>query len=249
MADSGWYPDPSTPGSERYWDGAAWTAQTRPSGQAAAPVPPPQPYASPQPYGAAQPYGSAQPYGAAQPYVAPPAAYAPYGTAGVPRNADIGPRLLAYLIDAGITLAALIVAVVPGFLVSLLIGVSDAFGFLAFGLIILGYLAALGFSIWNLVVRQGRTGQTIGKKKMNLMLVGEQTGVPLGIGGAVIRWLLPGALGAISCSIVSTLDLLWPLWDANNQRLIDKWMHYAVVPVPPGAAAGGASGAATGGWS
>ncbi|MBT2389312.1 DUF2510 domain-containing protein [Streptomyces sp. ISL-1] len=34
---AGWYPDPNVPGSERWWDGAAWSAHTRPV-QAHAPV-------------------------------------------------------------------------------------------------------------------------------------------------------------------------------------------------------------------
>lgn len=34
---AGWYPDPNVPGGERWWDGAAWTAHTRPV-QAQAPV-------------------------------------------------------------------------------------------------------------------------------------------------------------------------------------------------------------------
>ncbi|MEZ5235462.1 MAG: RDD family protein [Acidimicrobiales bacterium] len=199
---------------------------------------PPSPYAAP-----AQPYAApAQPYGApAQPYGAPAQGYGAdrrwlrglRHCARTPQRRH-RPRLLAYLIDTAVTFVALIAAVLPGFLVSLLISVSDVFGFLAVGLLIIGYAAALGFSIWNLVVRQGKTGQTIGKQKMNIMLVGERTGVPIGIGGAVLRWLLPSGLGAITCGIVSTLDLLWPLWDANNQRLVDKWMHWSVVPVPPG---------------
>ena len=229
MADSGWYPGPSTPGYERYWDGQTWTEQIRLPGQPA--TPPPPAYGAPA---AAPVYSAPAPAYGAPAYGAPTGGYTPYGaTTGVPRNAEIGPRLLAYLIDVGVTFGVLLAAVIPGFLVSLLIEVSDVFGYLAVLLLVVGYVGALGFSLHNLVVRQGRTGQTIGKKRMNIQLVGESTGVPLGIGGAVIRWLLPAALGAITCGIVSTLDLLWPLWDANNQRLVDKWMHYSVVAGSP----------------
>ncbi|MGW1182223.1 DUF2510 domain-containing protein [Streptomyces drozdowiczii] len=48
----GWYPDTAAPGTERWWDGTAWTAHTR--APAAAPVPAPAPppqYAAPQPGG------------------------------------------------------------------------------------------------------------------------------------------------------------------------------------------------------
>ncbi|MEE1740798.1 DUF2510 domain-containing protein [Streptomyces sp. BE147] len=40
----GWYPDAGAPGTERWWDGTAWTAHTRPL--AAAPPGPQQPYAA-----------------------------------------------------------------------------------------------------------------------------------------------------------------------------------------------------------
>ena len=33
---AGWYPDVNVPGTDRYWDGAAWTAHTRQTGQLAA---------------------------------------------------------------------------------------------------------------------------------------------------------------------------------------------------------------------
>lgn len=39
---AGWFPDPNTPGTERWWDGTVWTAHTRPV-QAQVPVPPPVP--------------------------------------------------------------------------------------------------------------------------------------------------------------------------------------------------------------
>ena len=64
MADAGWYPDPSDPTAQRYWDGSAWTEHKAPApgGQPAY-----QPaYATPAAYG--QPaYGYVQPaYGYVQ---------------------------------------------------------------------------------------------------------------------------------------------------------------------------------------
>ena len=41
MADPGWYPDTTMPGTQRYWDGAAWTTHTAPLPSAAPVVPPP----------------------------------------------------------------------------------------------------------------------------------------------------------------------------------------------------------------
>jgi uncharacterized protein (AIM24 family) len=41
---AGWYPDPAGgPNTQRYWDGAAWTAQTRPTDAQPPPPPPPAP--------------------------------------------------------------------------------------------------------------------------------------------------------------------------------------------------------------
>lgn len=46
----GWYPDPTAPGTERYWDGTAWTDHSRPV-TVAPPAPPPTPYSAPAPVG------------------------------------------------------------------------------------------------------------------------------------------------------------------------------------------------------
>jgi Protein of unknown function (DUF2510) len=78
---AGWYPHPTAPGWEAYWDGSAWGAETRPA-QAAAP-------AAPEPVAAQEP-ASAQP--AEQPYVAEQPAEQQYTqqepAAGEPAQAD-----------------------------------------------------------------------------------------------------------------------------------------------------------------
>lgn len=66
---AGWYPDPQTPGQQRYWDGNAWSEATQPLG-GAAPAPA---------------YGQQVGYGYAQ------------GAGATPAN--FGQRLAALLID------------------------------------------------------------------------------------------------------------------------------------------------------
>ncbi|MDH6588497.1 hypothetical protein M2161_007603 [Streptomyces sp. SAI-133] len=73
----GWYPDPGQtsdgPAAERWWDGKAWTEQTRPAGSAAAWGPPEQ-VASP---------GDAGQYAAYPPYPAQPPAASRRGRMGI----------------------------------------------------------------------------------------------------------------------------------------------------------------------
>ncbi|MFD4602503.1 DUF2510 domain-containing protein [Streptomyces sp. NPDC058464] len=100
----GWYPDPGQtsdgPATERWWDGKAWTEQTRPAGSAADWGPPPQP-----PTEGAQPADGAQP-----PYPAYPAdgAYPAYpGYPGYPAPPATGRRGLRTGVAVGIAVAVL----------------------------------------------------------------------------------------------------------------------------------------------
>lgn len=82
----GWYPDPSNPSQQRYWDGTAWTDASAPATPAAPGVP-----------GAPQQAG----YGYAQ-------------AAGIP-YASFGARFLALLVDViGLGVVAGIIAAVLG---------------------------------------------------------------------------------------------------------------------------------------
>lgn len=163
-----------------------------------------------------------------------PAYSAGWGNATVDR-ASYGSRILAYLVDvfacglpalfgivimiattaATVTVNSFGQAVsksgpVPGLLATLLIMVS------------------FGLTMWNFIVRQGRTGQTIGKKKLGIALVSVENGAPIGTGMCALRWFVPGILSAMSCCLFGLLDYLWPLWDQNGQRLADKMAHSQV---------------------
>jgi uncharacterized RDD family membrane protein YckC len=251
---AGWYYAPGDPeGTQRYWDGAQWIGEPQavPQAPAAAPAQPlpaddqtvqyrpPQQQASPPP-GAYQAPGVDQGAGAAPNYGAPGApppgfqqpapaygapqgyqSYAPAGAVGTP--AEWGTRFVAWIIDYGIVIGIY----VAGFILALIGGaIADALGVI---FLIVTYLGAVGFSIWNLLIKQGSTGQTIGKSKQGIKLVKDETGQPVGAGMAFVRYLVAGLLSGISCGIYGLLDYLWPLWDEEKKRLTDKILKMSVV--------------------
>lgn len=138
------------------------------------------------------------------------------GTASSVVPAPLGPRIVAYLIDTAIVLGA---AIVWGILVGIGGSISDgAAGLVAF----LGFLAFMALIVWNFIIRQGNTGQTVGKQTQNVKLVDLGSGQPVGVGKALVRAFLPGILGTLTFGIFGLLDILWPFFDQNRQRIIDK---------------------------
>lgn len=144
------------------------------------------------------------------------AAAAPMGTPGVP--AEWGQRAIAYLIDIAPMVAVYLVAIV-------LIAIADVLAIVA----ILLYLGVIAYAIWNFILTQGKTGQTIGKQKQGIKLVSDATGQPVGGGPAFLRYLVAGLISGITCGVYGLLDLLWPLWDADKKRLTDKIFKFSVV--------------------
>ena len=134
----------------------------------------------------------------ADPYAAVPSA-SPY--------ANWGQRVGAYLIDvAPIVILEIIFIRI----------------FVAYLLIL---LASLGWTIYNRWYHGGTTGQSLGKKAMKILLVGEETGQPIGMLMAFVRDICH-----IVDAVICYVGFLFPLWDARRQTLADKIVHTVVVP-------------------
>ncbi|MFD4293606.1 RDD family protein [Rhodococcus sp. NPDC058532] len=87
-----------------------------------------------------------------------------------------------------------------------------------------GILFALALVVWNMVFRQGRTGQSVGKSWLDIAVVREVDGRPLGPGMALVRWLVLVVLGD-ACF----LNFLWPLWDARHRCWHDMLVSSVVT--------------------
>ncbi|MEU9120265.1 RDD family protein [Streptomyces sp. NPDC048506] len=207
------------------------------------PAQPQQPYGYPQqgvpPQG--QPYGGYPQQGGA----------APYGMPGMPMGyASWGARVGAYLLDG------LIVGAIPGILyvIAMVMAASSATSVTpdysnctpgdyncyhdaansavssstpvgSIIMIILAILIGLAAGIF-ILVKEGSTGQTPGKKALGIKLVKESTGQPIGFGMAFVRKICH-ALDSLACDI----GYLWPLWDEKSQTFADKIVGTVVVKV------------------
>ncbi|WP_433548463.1 DUF2510 domain-containing protein [Streptomyces sp. CA-294286] len=106
----GWYQDPSAPTQERWWDGSAWSAHTRPPGQSPQfgtpqSQPPQGGYGYPQTAPPAQGYGYPQ---APQPYGTPPPPPAPPG-GGQGGSGGLSKGALIAVVVAGVAVVAAII--------------------------------------------------------------------------------------------------------------------------------------------
>lgn len=137
------------------------------------------------------------------------------GYAGPPL-AELGPRVIAFLIDWPGAYIAMIIAF--GVVGGILGAISDVLGLL-FSL--LAFAAYVGFGFWQLY-QEGTTGQTIGKKMQNVKLVGLENGYqPVGFAMSFVRTLVN--------NIVCNLGWLLPFFDAQRQTLGDKVSKTVVV--------------------
>ena len=101
-------------------------------------------------------------------------------------------------------------------------------------LYVVGIAAAIGFSIWNFVMKQGNTGYSLGKGMLGIKVVGVNTGQPIGTGSGFVRWLMHTFIDGAICY----LGFLWPLWDAQKQTWGDKVASSIVIQAPQALIAG-----------
>jgi uncharacterized RDD family membrane protein YckC len=131
-----------------------------------------------------------------------------YGSLPSANYANWAQRVGAYLID-----------IVPAFIVEI-IGIASH----TTVLLLLGFLIALGITIYNRWIQAGKTGQSWGKKALGLKLISESTGQPIGAGMAFARDLCH-ILDSLACYI----GWLFPLWDSKRQTFADKILSTVVV--------------------
>jgi uncharacterized RDD family membrane protein YckC len=83
---------------------------------------------------------------------------------------------------------------------------------------------AIGIGYYG-TMEGGPTGQTIGKKVMNIKVVRATSGGELGFGGGAVRYL-----ARFPSAFVCLLGYFWMLWDDERQTWHDKIAGTYVVP-------------------
>jgi uncharacterized RDD family membrane protein YckC len=134
--------------------------------------------------------------------------YAPYsGVTTATSYANWGQRVLAYLIDV----APIVILEIIFYRI-----------FIAYLLIL---LVSIAWTIYNRWYQGGTTGQSLGKKILNIRLISEETGQPIGMLMAFVRDICH-----IVDAIICYIGFLFPLWDAKRQTLADKIVKTVVIP-------------------
>ena len=86
----------------------------------------------------------------------------------------------------------------------------------------LSLLAGLAYYVY---LEGSPSGQTVGKKALNIRVIDFATGGPLGPTKALIRWA-----GRFLSAIPCLLGFFWALWDEERQTWHDKIAGTVVVP-------------------
>ena len=122
-------------------------------------------------------------------------------------RASFGVRLVAWIID-------IVIVGVAQAILSAVLGRSAGQG--------LGALIGIAYIVY---LEGSPSGQTVGKRVMNIRIVDADTGGPIGYGRAILRYFAR-ILSAIPC----LLGFFWMIWDKEKQTWHDKISTNVVVP-------------------
>ena len=116
--------------------------------------------------------------------------------------------------------ARFVAALIDGILVGIVGGGFTLFGDSAGSG--LGTIVGLAYYVF---FEGSASGQTLGKRAMNIRVLDFATGESIGYGRAVVRYI-----GRILSGIVCLLGYFWMLWDPEKQTWHDKLANSVVVP-------------------
>ena len=126
----------------------------------------------------------------------------------VNQPANFGLRLVAYIIDSVVT------------------GIIFIFGLLMLGSLfpVSGILISIVLPFWYWIELEGVSGQTLGKRAMNIRVVRKGTQYSIGRGAALGR-----TFGKSISGLPFSIGYLWMLWDVDQQTWHDKMVNSQVV--------------------
>lgn len=87
-------------------------------------------------------------------------------------------------------------------------------------------VAGIIFGLWNTIYRMGKSGQSLGRKFLNIAVLNDQ-GQPIGVGKAALREIIGRWLSGIVCYI----GYLNAFWDSKKQMWHDKMANCYVYYV------------------
>lgn len=131
-----------------------------------------------------------------------------------------GRRAVAFLIDMFLVLLFIAAAALP--LSGVLTGMNT--DTLTIILAVIVSLGSLAFLLWYPIIQPGQTGQSMGKRLLNIKVV-DRRGNPPGIDKMAVRFLI----GYPLCAIIMGVGFLVPLWDVQRQALDDKLVDTYVI--------------------
>jgi len=203
----------TTPPPQDPWAGSGSGEEPPPPPGGGYPPPPPS-WQQPPPSGGYPPPPPAwqQPPGA---YGTPGAGYEPPGVYG----GTPGGTLAGWWLRVGATIIDGLVLIIPNYILRIAGGSVG------------GPLLSLILDAAYITLMLSRRGQTVGNMAVRTRVVDSRTGGPISGGKALGRWAAEFVL-VILFFIPWVLDVLWPLWDRENQTLHDKMAGTVVLRDP-----------------